>query len=82
MALTPELSKVLASLSFTRSMRWNGEAVYSRPVRWLVAMHGDVVLPVTFAGLVASGKTRVLRTAEVPEIEVREVVCVGRGLLL
>lgn len=70
-ALIPELSKVLASLSFTRSMRWNGTAAYSRPVRWLLAMHGAVHLPVTFAGLTAGATTRVLRTAEQPVLTVR-----------
>lgn len=74
-ALTPELSKLLASLSFTRSMRWNGTTAYSRPVRWLLALHGGVTLPVTFAGLTGGKTTRVLRTAEQPVQTVRGCGC-------
>lgn len=70
-ALTPELSKLLATVSFTRSMRWNGATAYSRPVRWLLAMHGSVQVPVTFAGLTAGNETRVLRTATQPVQTVR-----------
>ena len=28
-------------------------AAYSRPMRWLLALHGDTVLPFTYAGLQA-----------------------------
>lgn len=49
--LTDELPGLVGSLSFKKSMRWNSDAAYSRPLRWLLALHGSVVLPFTYAGL-------------------------------
>lgn len=44
----------MGGLSFGKSMRWNGTgAAFSRPVRWLVGMHGETGLPFSFAGLQA-----------------------------
>ncbi|KAI3427953.1 hypothetical protein D9Q98_006343 [Chlorella vulgaris] len=65
--LTEELSGLLASLSFKKSMRWRPDAAYSRPIRWLLAMHGEVVLPFSYAGLQAGASTRLLRNSEQPE---------------
>ena len=53
--LTEELGSLVGALSFTRSMRWNGSTAFSRPVRWLLALHGSTVLPFSFAGLQAGG---------------------------
>lgn len=41
--LTEELPGVLTKLAFPRSMRWQTEAAFSRPVRWLLALHGEQV---------------------------------------
>jgi glycyl-tRNA synthetase len=52
--LLPEL---IASLRFGKSMRWNASGVaFSRPIRWLVALLGDAVIPFQYAGL-TSGRT-------------------------
>ena len=51
--LTEELGGLVGALSFTRSMRWNSSTAFSRPVRWLLALHGSTVLPFQFAGLQA-----------------------------
>lgn len=55
----PELLERLAvDLDWPKSMRWgSGETRFSRPVRWLVALHGDEVVPVRFAGLEAGRTT-------------------------
>ncbi len=42
---------MLGALAFKKSMRWRGEAAFSRPLRWLVAMHGATVLPFVYGGL-------------------------------
>ena len=60
--LTEELPALIAGLSFKRSMRWNGKAAFSRPLRWLLALHGSTVLPFVYAGLRAGCRTRLLRT--------------------
>ena len=55
--LTTLLPELVASLHFQKSMRWNESGVtFSRPIRWLVALLGDVVIPFEYAG-VASGRT-------------------------
>src|SRR5687768_16889869 len=57
-AVLPELLTRLAStLPFAKQMRWgDGDVRFSRPVRWVVALLDDAVLPVSVAG-VASGRT-------------------------
>ncbi|GLC37301.1 hypothetical protein PLESTB_001138600 [Pleodorina starrii] len=69
--LTDELPALVGGLSFKKSMRWNGHgAAFSRPMRWLLALHGDVVLPFVYGGLQAGSSTRVLRNAPSPELPV------------
>jgi glycyl-tRNA synthetase len=62
--LAESLADLIAGLSFGKSMRWlPSEAVggagasvrFSRPIRWLVCLLGDHVLPFEFAG-VSSGR--------------------------
>ena len=48
---------LIAGLRFRQSMRWNETGVtFSRPIRWLVALLGDDVVPIEYAG-VSSGRT-------------------------
>jgi glycyl-tRNA synthetase beta chain len=49
------LEKWILGLHFPKTMHWDGPARFARPVRWLVALRGTAVLPVTVFG-VASGK--------------------------
>ena len=49
--LTEELGALVGGLAFGRSMRWDSEAAFSRPVRWLLALHGARVLPFAFGPL-------------------------------
>jgi glycyl-tRNA synthetase beta chain len=50
------LGRLATSLPFAKQMRWgDGEPRFSRPVRWIVALLDDAVLPVAVAG-VASGR--------------------------
>ncbi|MDR2108757.1 MAG: glycine--tRNA ligase subunit beta [Coriobacteriales bacterium] len=53
--LLPELlGNLIARLSWPKSQRWGtGEASFVRPVRWLLALWGQRLIPVQFAGLVA-----------------------------
>jgi len=53
------LSEATKSLSFPKTMRWADlDARFARPVRWLVAMLGEKVLDLTFAGVTAGGTSR------------------------
>ena len=52
------LSGLIRGLSWPRSQRWAAYGEYFvRPVRWIVAMLDDVVLPVSYAGAVSGNAT-------------------------
>lgn len=62
--LPEALSTLLGSISFRKSMRWQGDSTvtYSRPMRWLLALHGSTPLSFTYGNiLTASNTTRLLR---------------------
>ena len=50
------LMDILTSLSFPKTMRWaDYEFRFVRPIRWMVALFGDQIIPVEICG-VKSGK--------------------------
>jgi len=52
-------------------MRWNESGVsFSRPIRWYVALFGDMVIPFEFAGVVSGNISRGLRPYDSPEIKI------------
>ncbi len=53
------LADVCGSIPFRKSMRWGaGDATFGRPVQWLVALHGDELVDVAFAGVRSTAKSR------------------------
>jgi glycyl-tRNA synthetase len=59
----------IARLRFPRSMRWNESGVaFSRPIRWLVALLGEQVVPCGYAGVVSDRVTRGPRPAGSPAV--------------
>jgi glycyl-tRNA synthetase len=69
--LAEALPGLVAGIKFEKSMRWNDSGVaFSRPLRWLVALLGDVVIPFEYAGVVSSNITRGLRPYDSPEIKI------------
>ncbi len=61
--LAARLPDLIAGLKFEQSMRWNASgATFSRPVRWLLALHGESVVPFEFGGLQSGKQSRGLRT--------------------
>jgi hypothetical protein len=68
--LAAELPALLGKLSFPRSMRWQTEASFSRPVRWLLALHGDQLVPLTALGVASANTTRLLRNSPEPVVTV------------
>jgi len=65
------LGEVVTELRADKNMRWNDRKLsFTRPVRWLVALLGTEVVPVTASTLTAGRTTRVHRTAETPAVEV------------
>ncbi len=73
---TPEvlqeaLPKLIAEIKFEKSMRWNDSGVsFSRPIRWYVALLGDMVIPFEYAGVVSGNISRGLRPYDSPEIKI------------
>ncbi len=69
--LAEALPDLIRSLRFPRTMRWNHtDVAFSRPIRWLLALHGDWVVPFTYAGLVSHRVTRGPRPLGSPEVTV------------
>jgi len=69
--LVEQLPELIAGISFGKSMRWNFTNVaFSRPIRWLLALYGETVIPFEYAGLAADAITRGLRFIEPLEIPV------------
>jgi len=67
------LPELIASLKFAKSMRWNSSGVaFSRPIRWLVALLGDQVVPFEYAGVQSERITRGLRPLGSPDIELHD----------
>jgi len=56
------LEKWILGLHFPKTMHWDGPARFARPVRWLVALHGGVVLPLTVFGVTSGKKSSGHRT--------------------
>jgi glycyl-tRNA synthetase beta chain len=51
------LERVCAAIPFRKSMRWADlDATFGRPVQWIVALLGEQIVPLDFAG-VRSGRT-------------------------
>ncbi len=69
--LAEALPKLIESIKFEKSMRWNDSGVsFSRPIRWLAALFGDRVIPFEYAGVTSSNITRGLRPYDSPEITI------------
>ena len=65
------LEALIRSLSFRKSMRWgDGEFRFARPVRWLVALYGDEVIPLTFEGLEAGRAAAATVSSPRGEVEI------------
>ncbi|HHS96832.1 MAG TPA: glycine--tRNA ligase subunit beta [Chloroflexi bacterium] len=73
---TPEvlaeiLPALIADLHFPMSMRWNETGVaFSRPVRWLVALLGEHIIPFEYAGIATGRTTRGSRPEGSPALEI------------
>ncbi len=65
-AVLPELcTKLLDSLRWGKTMRWNATNVgYPRPLRWLVALFGEAIIPFRWAGIQSDRQSRGPRFAD------------------
>ena len=66
--LSTLLPEVISRIKFEKSMRWNETGVaFSRPIRWLVALYGEAVIPFEYAGVASANVTRGLRPDDSPD---------------
>ena len=86
--LAGALPRRLSEIRFGKSMRWNTSGLaFSRPIRWIVALYGQALIPFALGG-VASGKvTRGLRpygSWQIPIDDLRayERACSEEGIKL
>ena len=67
--LADALPGFIAAIRFDKTMRWNESGVaFSRPVRWIVALLGDVVIPFEYGGIASSNVSQGLRPRGAPAI--------------
>ena len=70
--LSESIPGLIAGISFGRRMRWNPSDIgFSRPLRWLVCLLGDQVIPFEYAGVVSGRASRGPRPAGSPPFEVK-----------
>lgn len=56
--LLPSFKDVVLSLSFPKNMRWaNRNLRYIRPIRWIVALYGPVIIPMEIEGVESSNES-------------------------
>uniref|UniRef100_A0A5B6Z5F0 glycine--tRNA ligase n=1 Tax=Davidia involucrata TaxID=16924 RepID=A0A5B6Z5F0_DAVIN len=68
--LSEGLPSAIAKVSFPKSMRWNSQVMFSRPIRWILALHGDVVVPFMFAGVLSGSLSYGLRNTPSATVKV------------
>jgi len=57
--LSEFLPMVIASVPFPKTMRWGTEDLrFARPIRWLVALYGEDVVPFSLAGVETGSESR------------------------
>ncbi len=71
--LSEVLPSLITGLSFPKSMHWGDlEERFVRPVRWLVALFGQDVVPVTFANVTSTNVSRGHRFLGESELTIAE----------
>ena len=71
--LSDVLPSLITGLSFPKSMHWGDlEERFVRPVRWLVALFGQDVVPVTFANVTSTNVSRGHRFLGESELTITE----------
>ncbi len=65
------LPRLIAELRFEMTMRWDSDGVaYPRPLRWIVALYGDQVIPFRYARVTSGRVSRGLRIHRSPALTI------------
>ncbi|XP_066377782.1 uncharacterized protein [Miscanthus floridulus] len=68
--LTEDIPTIVSGISFPKSMRWNSNIVFSRPIRWILALHGGFVVPFYYAGISSGNQSCGLRNPSLANFKV------------
>ncbi|MFC4320813.1 glycine--tRNA ligase subunit beta [Litchfieldia salsa] len=53
-----ELEQIITNLSFPKNMRWGNEDLrFVRPIKWLLAIFGEEIIPISITGVASSNTT-------------------------
>jgi len=86
--LSEALPQLIAGLKFGETMRWNSSGVYfSRPIRWIVALIGEAIIPFEYAEVASGRVTRGTRPTGSHELSVAsskdyQTAMEARGIVL
>ncbi|NUS73658.1 MAG: glycine--tRNA ligase [Corynebacteriales bacterium] len=86
--LSEILPRIVSGLRSDKNMRWNAPGLtFTRPIRWIVALLDDAVVPFTVSSLTSGRRTRVHRTAENPEVVITraegyETLLASHGIII
>ncbi len=70
--LTKLLPDLIAGLNFTKTMRWDSDGfVYPRPLRWIVALFGDQIVPFPIARIRSGDTSRGSRPEGAPPVQLK-----------
>ncbi|OBY81081.1 glycine--tRNA ligase subunit beta [Paenibacillus sp. KS1] len=57
--LVEGLTSIIHAMTFPKNMRWGAKDMrFVRPIRWIVALHGEDIIPLEIAGVKAGRTTR------------------------
>jgi glycyl-tRNA synthetase len=71
MVLAELLPRLIAELHFEMTMRWDSDGVtYPRPLRWIVALYGDQVIPFHYARITSGRVSRGLHIHRSPALTI------------
>lgn len=71
--LGESLPTLIGKLQFNKAMRWNASGTaFSRPIRWLLALHGKYQLKFEYAGIESNRTTRLMRFDEPALVSVKD----------
>ncbi|MCA1031786.1 glycine--tRNA ligase subunit beta [Bacillus timonensis] len=55
----PEIEKLIKNMSFPKNMKWGTEELkFVRPIKWVLALYGNEVFPLTISNVTSSNTTR------------------------
>lgn len=57
--LLTELSEIITGLTFPKNMRWGSQELrFARPIKWMIALYGQEVIPFNITGVQTGKETR------------------------